>query len=259
MTAVKTGFLVLGASLICARGVSCDVHLVRRVDGSLLICNDVGSGWTVRGKAPSDSYLVDRKNAVTPFDQLIEAHSRQEGVDPKLVKSVMLIESDYNPRALSRKGACGLMQLMPATARQYGVRNFFDATENIRGGVKHLANLLAQFRGDIPLTLAAYNAGAAAVTRHFGVPPYPETQEYVRRGMVAYEGRSSGVRFNPLGGAFRSPRPVLAAGAGRVPRVPAFTVAAIPVRVQHLGGSPYLSNGSLARRETPVLGRVVSR
>ncbi|MEO6323640.1 MAG: lytic transglycosylase domain-containing protein [Thermoanaerobaculia bacterium] len=280
MTAVRMRAFLVGASLVASMASSSSVqgavHLIRRGDGKVTISNDVGSGWISRGHIPSDAYLVDRKNAPTIFDETIQAFSRREGIDPMLVKSVMLIESAYNPRALSKKGACGLMQLMPATARRYGVGNAFDATENIRGGVKHLAELLAVFNGNIPLTLAAYNAGAGAVTKYSGIPPYAETREYVRRAMIAYEGRNVNVAFasmpfsgsrTPIGGTFRGVNPsaeatgaigtIAAPHVSRIPRsVRISAPLSAPVKVHEIDGAPFFSNGSPVRRDRPLLGRV---
>jgi hypothetical protein len=138
--------LVLALASLATLGTSQDaeanVRLTRRGDGRVVIFNDIGSGWRVSGRAPSDAFLVARKSAPTPFDETIHTCSRAHGIDPGLVKSVMLIESNFNPRALSRKGARGLMQLMPATARRFGVTNAFDPHENIRGGTAYLAWLL---------------------------------------------------------------------------------------------------------------------
>ena len=106
------------------------------------------------------------------------------GVDPALVRAIVHAESAFNPQAESRKGAQGLMQLMPATAAQYGITNAFDAGNNIRGGVEHLAGLLKTFNGDERLAAAAYNAGEGAVRKYKGVPPYDETQVYVDRVAV---------------------------------------------------------------------------
>ena len=111
----------IAAVLIAAGAARADVRLVRGVDGRARIFNDVGSGWTVRGRAPSDDYLVSRRNSPSAFDDAIGRHSGANGVDARLVKCVMLVESNFNPRALSRKGARGLMQLMPQTARRFGV------------------------------------------------------------------------------------------------------------------------------------------
>ena len=112
---------------------------------------------------------------------MIRELSQQYGVEFALIKAVIKAESNFDPFALSPKGARGLMQLMPQTATLRGVGNVYSSRENIGGGVRHLRLLLNRFRGDLRLALAAYNAGAEAVERYGGVPPFPETREYVRR------------------------------------------------------------------------------
>jgi soluble lytic murein transglycosylase-like protein len=114
-------------------------------------------------------------------DDAIETAARKHNVDPNLVRAIIKVESGGNPSAVSRKGAMGLMQLMPATARELKVSNPFDPAQNVDAGVRHLKGLLDNFRGDLNLTLAAYNAGEGAVLRNGGVPPYSETRSYVRR------------------------------------------------------------------------------
>ncbi|HWW86370.1 MAG TPA: lytic transglycosylase domain-containing protein [Vicinamibacterales bacterium] len=111
------------------------------------------------------------------YGSIIDRFAKEQGVDPKLVRAVIRVESAYQERARSRKGAMGLMQLMPETARLYSVANPYDPVANIEAGIKHLKALLQQF--PIELALAAYNAGAAAVQRFRGIPPYRETQNYV--------------------------------------------------------------------------------
>ena len=114
------------------------------------------------------------------YDDLISEHSRSNGVRPALVRAVMQVESGFNPYARSPKGAMGLMQLMPATAKQYGVKNAFNPAENVRAGVAYLRGLLDRYENNEELALAAYNAGPGAVDRHGQtVPPYRETQSYV--------------------------------------------------------------------------------
>ncbi|WP_189454268.1 lytic transglycosylase domain-containing protein [Cognatilysobacter bugurensis] len=115
------------------------------------------------------------------FRDEIAAAAAQFGVDEAVVRAIIHAESAYNPNALSRVGAQGLMQLMPATARRFGVSNPFDAAQNIRGGVQYLAWLLKRFNGDLTLAAAGYNAGEGAVDKYKGVPPYSETQRYVVR------------------------------------------------------------------------------
>jgi soluble lytic murein transglycosylase-like protein len=135
------------------------------------------------------------------IDSTIEEAAARHNVDPNLVRAVVKVESNFNPNAVSRKGAMGLMQLMPSTARQLNVKNPFDPEQNVDAGVRHLKQLLENYGGDIKLTLAAYNAGAGAVARSSGVPRYAETQNYVRRITNLYYG---GATFDP-GAAARAP------------------------------------------------------
>lgn len=117
------------------------------------------------------------------FEPIIDSYAAQYGVDKSLVKAVIQAESGYNPYAVSRKGAAGLMQLMPETARGLKVANTFDPAQNIRGGVRHLRYLLDTLNGNVELALAAYNAGLSTVARYRGIPPYQETRNYVARVM----------------------------------------------------------------------------
>jgi soluble lytic murein transglycosylase len=110
------------------------------------------------------------------------------GVDPELVHAVVRVESGFNPNAVSRKGAMGLMQLMPQTAVDLNVRNTFNPRENIDGGVKYLRRLLDRYEGNLTLALAAYNSGETAVNKWGTVPPYPETRNYVRKILRLYNG-----------------------------------------------------------------------
>src|SRR5579863_7692963 len=122
------------------------------------------------------------------IDAAIEQAAARHNVDPNLVRAVVKVESNFNPNAVSRKGAMGLMQLMPSTARQLNVKNPFDPEQNVDAGVRHLKQLLESYGGDIKLTLAAYNAGAGAVARSSCMPRYAETQNYVRRITNLYYG-----------------------------------------------------------------------
>lgn len=115
------------------------------------------------------------------IDAAITMAAARHNVDPNLVRAMVKVESNFNPNAVSRKGAMGLMQLMPSTARELKVQNPFDPQQNIDAGVRHLKQLLESYGGDVKLTLAAYNAGSGAVARSAGVPRYAETQNYVRR------------------------------------------------------------------------------
>jgi soluble lytic murein transglycosylase-like protein len=124
------------------------------------------------------------------IDAAIELAASRHNVDPNLVRAVIKVESNFNPNAVSRKGAMGLMQLMPQTARQLNVANPFDPQQNVDAGVRHLKQLMQNYGGDVKLTLAAYNAGQGAVARSAGVPHFAETRNYVKRITQLYYGGS---------------------------------------------------------------------
>ncbi len=129
-------------------------------------------------------------------DAAIEQAAARHNLDPNLVRAVVKVESNFNPNAVSRKGAMGLMQLMPQTARQLRVTNPFDPEQNVDAGVRHLKALMRNYGGDVSLTLAAYNAGEGAVARSAGIPRFAETRDYVRRiTALYYGGSSSGLRY----------------------------------------------------------------
>lgn len=128
--------------------------------------------------APS-AMVADAVLAARPFANLISTVAVSQDLDARLIHAVIEQESNYQSRARSKKGARGLMQLMPATARLYGVRNSYDPKANIEAGVRHLKDLLSRL--ELPSALAAYNAGEGTIRRYGGLPPYPETQAYVRR------------------------------------------------------------------------------
>lgn len=129
--------------------------------------------------APGPAGVADDVLAVRPFADLISSAAAVHHVDARLIHAVIEQESNYIARARSKKGARGLMQLMPATARQYGVSNSYDPRANIEAGVRHLKDLLSRL--ELPTALAAYNAGEGTVRRYGGLPPFPETQNYVRQ------------------------------------------------------------------------------
>lgn len=121
------------------------------------------------------------------YEEIIRSASDRHSVDADLIRAVIKVESDFDSSARSHKGATGLMQLMPETARLHNVLDMYDPSANIEGGVRHLKLLLGKYRGDLELSLAAYNAGMKAVERHGGIPPFTETREYVRRVLSYYQ------------------------------------------------------------------------
>ena len=132
-----------------------------------------------------------------PFDAIITQEAHAWNLDPLLIKSVMWVESCFDQHAISRVGAHGLMQLMPATAAELGVTDRFDPAQNIRGGVTYLARMLDRFGQDLDLALAAYNAGPGAVERHEGIPPFPETRNYVERVNAHYRRHAAAADVAP--------------------------------------------------------------
>jgi soluble lytic murein transglycosylase-like protein len=158
--------------------VTCDRTLVEKI-----LADEVPYPEPVTAVAPLDQQSLEGSGLLqtTPYGEMISSMAEAHGVDPLLVRALIQVESNYQPRARSRKGAMGLMQIMPATARVYNVRNPFDPKANIEAGIKHLKSLIDRFGGGIELALAAYNAGEGAVTKFNGVPPYRETKSYVSR------------------------------------------------------------------------------
>ena len=162
--------------------VTCDKSIIQKIVGDEVPYEEP--------KAEPEPALADGSAPVvvdpsllegTPYGEIIASMSQAHGVDPMLVRALIQVESNYRPRAKSNKGAMGLMQLMPSTARQYKVRNPYDPTANIAAGVKHLKGLIDRMDGAIDMALAAYNAGEGAVKKFNGIPPYRETRNYVSR------------------------------------------------------------------------------
>jgi soluble lytic murein transglycosylase-like protein len=164
------------------------IYSWRDADGRLVLANskpqNVDSVQTF-AVAEAEGVRTTRNAAVDrslTYDDIIVEHSRLHDIRPSLVRAVVQVESGFNPRAYSPKGAMGLMQLMPATAREFGVRNPFNPEENIRGGVAYLRQLLDRYDNNEQLALAAYNAGPGAVDKHGqSIPPYRETRDYVTK------------------------------------------------------------------------------
>jgi soluble lytic murein transglycosylase-like protein len=168
------------------------VHVARGAEGRKVIFNETPVDHARRFAA--DLLPVPDLPGLPSgtLEPIIARHSGEHHLDPRLVRAVIQIESGYNRRARSNHGAMGLMQLMPDTAVELAVRDPYDADENVRGGTAYLARLIDAFPSSVELALAAYNAGPGAVERHRGVPPYPETIDYVRRVMALYRGGPAG-------------------------------------------------------------------
>ena len=146
-------------------------------DVATVVRADARSGRLVR-TVPREA-RTEKPKDVTEMIAMIDLMADEAGVESALVHSVIRAESNYNAHAVSPKGALGMMQLIPVTAKRFGVNNAFDARENVRGGILYLKFLLDHYNGDYPRTIAAYNAGEGAVDKYKGIPPYAETRNYV--------------------------------------------------------------------------------
>ncbi|MFQ5696414.1 MAG: lytic transglycosylase domain-containing protein, partial [Terriglobia bacterium] len=186
-----TVMAAMATTLSLAAGAArAEIISVKGSDGRPLFINtdDEELAMAVkRGGASAAERLIERRKRSLPD---IEPHIKKEAadhdLDPRLVRAMIQVESAWNPQAVSRKGALGLMQLMPDTARRYGIRAPLDAKENVSGGVRHLRYLLDRFGGNLRLALAAYNAGATTVETYGGIPPYRETRQYLERINALY-------------------------------------------------------------------------
>jgi soluble lytic murein transglycosylase-like protein len=181
-------FFCLGTAAGIANAGSVESHEASRIRARSVVRADARSGRLVRTVVVQRPAAKAAPPAVrADVSKIIEATARKYEVDPLLVHSVISVESSYDPYAVSPKGAQGLMQLMPATARRFGVSNVFDAEDNIEGGVRYLKYLQTLFPNDTKLALAAYNAGEGAVWKYNNsVPPYRETEEYVLKVAKTY-------------------------------------------------------------------------
>jgi soluble lytic murein transglycosylase-like protein len=199
--ACRAASLILLASLAALTGAAAEADIYKYVDpkgGLHLADRPLGPGYVLilrspGGRARQDSSARLARNR-SRYGPIVDRVARQHSLDSALVHAVVQVESAYNPTAVSGKGAVGLMQLMPETARRYGVHDRRDPERNLHGGVRYLRDLILRFN-DVVLALAAYNAGEGAVIRYGKrIPPFPETQQYVRKVMGAWRalrGRSS--------------------------------------------------------------------
>jgi len=179
--------LAFAIGLFAAPDADAQIYAWRDVNGTLVLSDrklDDGAMTYLVPEAPDIRATTPMADATVreQFEPLIREHAARHALRVELVRAVIQVESGYNPQARSPKGAMGLMQLMPATARQLGVRNAYDPAENIQGGCAYLRKLLDRYQGNEELALAAYNAGSNAVERHGNaVPPYRETRDYVNK------------------------------------------------------------------------------
>ncbi len=182
--AAVLAMLLVASGSLCAQA---DIRLQRDARGRVVATNTRGGAYGGAGSVldgsprPAATHGSQAPAARQRLGSLIRQAARRHGVSADLIRAVVAVESGFDPRAVSPRGARGLMQLMPATAAQLNVDNLYDPAQNLDGGTRHLRGLLDRFDGDLRLALAAYNAGSGAVRRHGGMPPYPETREYVHK------------------------------------------------------------------------------
>lgn len=180
---VFRSLLIITVVLGAGSPATAQIYSWRDADGKLVLSD--------KPRAGDQAYSVHETTSVkaaggsttrsAPYEASITEHARRQQVAADLVRAVIQVESAFNPVAVSPKGAMGLMQLMPATARELGVRNPFDPDQNIRGGVAYLRQLLDRYNGNVELALAAYNAGMGNVEKYGDVPPFKETKKYVKK------------------------------------------------------------------------------
>ena len=214
MTAMADSPSTAGAAERMVSVVSADQRTGRLVRSVVVTTRRDAPGQMTRPAAPvpapipSSIAQPERPKFIAAIAEAVERAAAQHSLPPELIHSVIKVESNYNPIAVSSKGALGLMQLIPSTARRFGVLDAFDPADNIQGGAKYLRYLLDLYRGDYPLALAAYNAGEGAVAKYGTVPPYPETQNYLK--LVARQLRESA----PV--PVEKPQPPVAPAAARL-------------------------------------------
>lgn len=201
MKSILIRSLVLALATGLAGGARADIYGYADEEGEVHLANHpTADGFEVWAQSPREAAKAAEPGAAAEppvrvenlaamrarYHPLVQEAARTYELEPALLHAVISVESGYNPKAKSRKGASGLMQLMPDTARRYGVADIFDPAQNIRGGARYLRDLLRMFNNDMKLALAAYNAGENAVMRHGRIPPYQETAAYVPKVLAFY-------------------------------------------------------------------------
>ena len=175
-------WMVLASYPALALAATGDVKVVVGASGRIVIVNE-NLAQRARRLSTKLADLPDES-----LEPMIARHSDAQSLDPKLVRALIQAESGYNVKAVSNKGAIGLMQLMPETASELNIRDPYDPDENIKGGTKYLRQMLDHFAGKVELAIAAYNAGPGAVEKHGGIPPFAETRDYVKRVLSLWRG-----------------------------------------------------------------------
>lgn len=208
--------LLLAFSAAIPAQTAAQVRIVVNSEGRKVIYNEAPAQRARR----YSTKLVDVPDSGIRIS--IDRHSADQSLDPKLVQAMIQVESGFNHRARSHKGAMGLMQLMPATAKQLRVSDPYDPDENVRGGTQYLRHLVDRFPGRLDLAVAAYNAGPGAVERYDGVPPYRETRDYVKRVLALYAGGGGGepsLRTPPVVSSGRGAQGSISLSGLRKPRI----------------------------------------
>jgi soluble lytic murein transglycosylase len=182
-----------------ASTANADVYAFREKNGVVTFTNVPNHAGYRRVFRDTSRPAISNGMVDSGYDDYIQRASGRYNIDPDLIRAVIKAESDFKVSARSNKGAMGLMQLMPDTARLHNISDAYDPSENVEGGARHLRMLLDRYQGDLELSLAAYNAGSAAVEKHRGVPPFPETKEYVRRVLRFYNSYRNALQpFQPV-------------------------------------------------------------